>query len=224
MTTPHLPTPPADAFVVGDGKQFGSTLDEATIRAISTGGAKVKFGEVQGAVGTQLRQPTENAYTIAVSAQGAADVAVTTAQAAANAAANAENVADAAYENSQEWSLEFVCASAEVLLGVNELLVGPMLNVRDGLDAILTDIHFALLTQPNGMTIQTRKWNADGVTYTVSHEGTLGPNTNRRSFSGLSVPVFDLERFFPNVTAIVGSTPPTVLQICVAGVFIPEGP
>ncbi|PEH74650.1 hypothetical protein CRM89_00435 [Nocardia sp. FDAARGOS_372] len=221
MTTPGG-SPPDDDYAWEWGTDFGSTLDEATILAISTNGAKTKFTGVQGAVGSEIREPAEHTRLIAVSAQGTADEAVTTAQAAANAAANAENLADAAYENSQEWSLEFVCASAEVLLGVNELLVGPMLNVRDGLNAILTDIHVALLEQHNGMTIQTRKWNAEGTAYTVAHEGSLGPNTTRRSFSALSVPVEDLERFFPYVTAVVGSVPPQVLQICVAGVYVPE--
>lgn len=186
-----------------------------------SGGITGAVDDAQDQFDTEVGEPLDEVYVIAVSAQGSADEAVTVAQAAANDAANAVETADLAYANSQEWSLEFVCASAEVLLGVNELLVGPMLNVRDGLTALLTDVHVAHLDQPAGITIQTRKWNAAGTTYTVAHTGTLAANVTRRSFSALSVPVLDLERFWPYVTAIVGTVPPTVLQICVAGVFVP---
>ncbi|MBF6363223.1 hypothetical protein IU447_24205 [Nocardia farcinica] len=223
MTTPNYPGSPRPPGTLGPGlfrPLQQKTVDDA--KAAMSGGVMGAFEHTQETLHDEYNLPIEQTRLIAVTASGAAAEAVTTAQAAANAAANAENLADAAYENSQEWSLEFVCASAEVLLGVNELLVGPMLNVRDGLNAILTDIHVALLEQHNGMTIQTRKWNAEGTAYTVVHEGSLGPNTTRRSFSALSVPVEDLERFFPYVTAVVGSVPPQVLQICVAGVYVPE--
>ncbi|MBF6515508.1 hypothetical protein IU421_14640 [Nocardia cyriacigeorgica] len=222
MTTPHLPTPPGDAFVIGDGQQFGSRLDQASIQAIATGGVKVKFGEVQGAVGSQLRTPISNAYTIAVSAQGSADVAVTTAQAAANEAAAAGEKADIAYENAHYWSVECVVASAEVLLGVNELLLGPVLNVPDGLDARLTDAHFAFITQPGGCTIEIKRWEESGTVADVIHTQILGANVTRYNANALDIPVFDKERFFYNVISVVGSVAPTVLQVNVSGVYIPQ--
>ncbi|MGV9742879.1 hypothetical protein [Nocardia farcinica] len=156
----------------------------------------------------------------ATTAIGTAETAVSTASAAANDAANAVEKADIAYEAATEWQLEFVAASAEVGEGTNELLLGPVLNVRDGRTAILTDIHVALLEQHGGMTVDTRKWNATGTTYTVAHTGVIDPLVTRRNFTALTVEVKDKERFFPYVTDIVGSIPPTVLQIAVAGVFI----
>ncbi|MGW3545906.1 hypothetical protein ACWDNI_35940 [Nocardia niigatensis] len=187
------------------------TVEDA--KATMSGGVVGAFEGVQDKIGTEIRQPIQIA-------QGSADVAVTTSQAAANAAANASEKADIAYALSTEWSLEFVAASAEVLLGVNELLVGPMLNVRAGRLAIMTDVHIAFLEQHGGLTVETRKWNATNTDYTVAHTGVIDPNVTRRNFSALTVNVLDEERFWPYVASITGTVPPTVLQICVAGVFI----
>ncbi|WP_406234905.1 hypothetical protein [Nocardia sp. NBC_01009] len=167
-------------------------------------------------------EPIDHSLTLAIAAQGAADEAVSAAEAAANEAANAAEKADIAYAASVEWSLEFVVASAEVLLGVNELLLGPVLNVRDGRTAILTDIHIALVEQLDGVTIETRIWDVTNTTYRTAHTGTLDPVVNRRSYSALTVDVDDKERFWVYVTDIDGDTPPTVLQVCVAGVYLDE--
>ncbi|TLF72935.1 hypothetical protein [Nocardia cyriacigeorgica] len=219
MTTPHLPTPPGDAFVIGDGQSFGSTLDQASIQAIATGGAKVKFGEVQGAVGSQLRTPISNAYTIAVSAQGAADVAVSDAQAAVNAASAAESTAASASERASYWEAEFVVASAEVLLGVNELLIGLCQNVPGGLTRTITDMHVALLEQPNGMSFELKKWSADGTTATVLDTYTIPANTTRINWPNLGFVMQSRERVYINVTSITGTVPPTVLQVLLFGVM-----
>ncbi|MFI6368721.1 hypothetical protein ACIBG0_39070 [Nocardia sp. NPDC050630] len=48
MTTPHLPSAPPDAFVVGT--DYGSNLDEDTVKAVTTGGAKVSFTNVQNSI------------------------------------------------------------------------------------------------------------------------------------------------------------------------------
>ncbi|MGW5387219.1 hypothetical protein [Nocardia sp. NPDC003963] len=190
--------------------------------AIATGGAKGSFTGVQGAVGSQLRTPIADAAYLAANAQGSADVAVTTAQAAANAAAAAGEKADIAYENAHYWSVECVVASAAVVLGVNELLLGPVLNVPDGLEARLTDAHFAFITQPAGCTIDIKRWNAAGTVADVIHTQVLGANVTRYNAPALDIPVFDKERFFYDVTNVVGSVAPTVLQINVSGVYFPE--
>ncbi|MFE4714805.1 hypothetical protein ACFRAM_28595 [Paenibacillus sp. NPDC056722] len=210
MTTPGIP-PPENALVVGGA--FSSDLNAETTKQQLKAGTIAAYTRTQNAVGSEVRHPIELA-------QGAADQAVTTSQAAANDAANAVEKADIAYDTASFWSIEFLVASAEVLLGVNELLLGPVLNVQDGRTAILTDIHIGLLNQPNGITIETRKWNAAGTSYTTIHTGTLGPNVTRRNFTALGVSVSDKERFWPYVTAITGTVPPTVLQVAVAGVFI----
>lgn len=183
--------------------------------AIATGGAKASFTGVQGTIGSQIRDPLSGAVTNA-------GAALTQAQAAVNAAANAEQKADFAYEAATEWYLEWSTASAEVTEGAGEILVGPMLNVRDGRDAILTDIHIALLEQHNGLTVETRLWNAANTEYRVVHTAVIGPDETRRKFTALTVNVNDEERFWNYVTDIVGTIPPTVLQVHVAGVFIDE--
>ncbi|MFE2994287.1 hypothetical protein ACFXG4_05055 [Nocardia sp. NPDC059246] len=210
MTTPGIPAPDG-AFVVG-GK-YGSDLNKETTQQQLAAGTIAAYTRAQNAVGSQVREPI-------VLAKGAADVALTQAQAAANDAANAVEKADIAYALATEWSLEFVAASAEVLLGANELLVGPMLNVRAGRLAIMTDVHIAFLEQHGGLTVETRKWNDMNTAYTVAHTGVIDPNVTRRNFSALTVNVLDEERFFPYITSITGTVPPTVLQICVAGVYI----
>ncbi|MGW4090027.1 hypothetical protein [Nocardia sp. NPDC004750] len=222
MTTPNLPneSPPSGTLGVGLFRALQQkTVDEA--KATMSGGIMGAFEHTQDTLHSEYNIPLENTRVMAVAASDQADVAMSTAEAAANEAANAGELADIAYENAHEWSLEFVCASAAVELGRNELLLGPMLNVRGNRTAILTDVHIALLEQPGGITIDTRKWNASVTSFTVAHTGTLDPNVTLRSFSGLTVPVLDKERFFPNVAAVVGTVAPNVLQICVAGVYIP---
>lgn len=151
-----------------------------------------------------------------------AATAVTASEEAANAAAAAGEKADIAYENAHYWSVECVVASAAVVLGVNELLLGPVLNVPDGLEALLTDVHFAFISQPGGCTIEVKRWNAAGTVADVIHTQVLGANVTRYNANALAIEAFDKERFFYNVTSVTGSTAPTVLQINVSGVYIPE--
>jgi hypothetical protein len=220
VTTPHLPEAPDGSFVVGS--EYGSDLTEESILAISTGGAKASFTGVQIQHKTEVRDRIDFTYAVALEAQGSADQAVTEAEAAANAAAAAGQKADIAYENAHYWSVECVVASAAVVLGVNELHLGPVLNVPDGLDARLTDAHFAFVSQPGGCTIEVKRWNAAGTVDDVIHTQVLGANVTRYNAPALDIPVFDKERFFYNVTNVVGSVAPLVLQINVSGVFIPE--
>ncbi|MFE7798994.1 hypothetical protein [Nocardia sp. NPDC057440] len=213
MTTPHLPAAPDDSFEFGS--DYGSNLNETSIMAIATGGAKTSFTGVQGAIGTQIRDPLGGAIVNS-------GTALTEAQAAVNAAANASQKADFAYAAATEWSLEWSAASAEVTEGAGEVLVGPMVAVRDGRDAILTDINIALLEQHDGLTVQTRIWNAANTAYTVVHTAVIGANETRRKFTALTVTVLDDERLWTYVTDIVGTVPPTVLQVHVSGVYIDE--
>lgn len=217
MTTPGGGAP-SDGFVVGSA--FGSDLNESSVRAIATGGARVSFEGVQSGVGSQVLGPIDNAHTIAVSAQGSADTAVTTAQAAANDAAAAVETADIAYDNASYWETECVVASAGVLLGVNELLIGLCQNVPTSRTRKVTDLHIALLTQPNGMSIETKKFNSTGTSSSVIHTATLGANVTRINYQNLNIDVADKERIYWNVTSVTGSTAPTVLQILVFGVIL----
>ncbi|KZM71054.1 hypothetical protein [Nocardia terpenica] len=213
MTMPNQ-KPPDGAFVIGS--RFGQDITEQSAKAAMTNGVKVSFGNSQDAHHTQYNEKIAHTYTVAVSASGSADKALTTAQAAANTAASAERKADVAYVDASYWEAECVVASAEVLLGVNELLIGLAQNVPLGKMRRITDIHIALLTQPNGVTIETKKWDANGTTATVVHTAKLGANVTRWS-AQVDIPVADKERVFWNVAAVPGSTAPTVLQILVFG-------
>ncbi|QIS16508.1 hypothetical protein [Nocardia arthritidis] len=202
------------------GGRYGQDIEKDAVPAIVTNGAKTKWSDAQAAHKTNVRDRIDSTYTIAVSANGSADKAVTTAQAAANAAANAQEKASTAYENASYWILECVVASAEVLLGVNELLLGPVLNVPSNRKAVLTDVHIALLEQPNGMSLEIRKWNAPGTQPTTVTTVTLDPKVTRRNIALPSVPVLDKERFYYYVTSVTGSIPPQVLQVAVAGAYL----
>ncbi|MBF6358216.1 hypothetical protein IU449_27340 [Nocardia higoensis] len=220
MTAPNQPTPDG-SIEVGAFRAFQQKTS-ADVETSLKAGAKVSYGNAQDSHKSQVRDPLENVHVIAVSAQGSAATAVSTAEAAANEAAAAGVKADIAYDNAHYWSVECVVASAEVLLGVNELLLGPVLNVPDGLEARLTDAHFAFITQPGGCTIEIKRWNESGTVADVIHTQVLGANVTRYNAPALDIPVFDKERFFYNVTSIVGTTAPTVMQINVSGVYFPE--
>ncbi|MEU1526344.1 hypothetical protein ABZ413_29525 [Nocardia rhamnosiphila] len=171
--------------------------------------------DAHGNMGSQIRDPLSGAIVNA-------GTALTEAQAAANAAANAENKADTAYERATEWALEFVVNSAEVTEGAGEILVGPMIKVRDGRDGLLTDVHFAFLEQHNGITVETRVWNVNGTAYRTVHTAEIPAGVNRRAYPAIDTIVESEERFFPYVVDIVGTIPPTVLQIHLSGVYIDE--
>lgn len=211
--------PPDDAFEFGG--RYGQDIQQDSVAAIVTGGAVTKFVNAQNQHREYVRDPIAQNYAIAVSAQGSADQAVTTAQAAANAAANAETKASDAYDNASYWIIECVVASAEVLLGVNELLLGPVLNVPSNQRAVATDLHIALLEQANGMTVEARKWNPTGSSYTTMSTVPLDPNVTRLNVPVPSIEVLDKERFYYYVTSVTGSAAPQVLQIAVAGAYLP---
>lgn len=55
MTTPNLPAAPDDSFEFGS--DYGSNLDEASIKQITTNGAKVSFTGVHTTVGNEIKAP-----------------------------------------------------------------------------------------------------------------------------------------------------------------------
>lgn len=167
----------------------------------------------------QTHGTATSAQTTAVAAQTTATTAVTTAQAAANDAAAAVETADIAYENASYWEAECVVASAGVVLGINELFIGLCQNVPTGRARTVTDLHIALLSQPAGIVIETKKWNAAGTSSSVIHTATLGANVTRISYNNLGLAVADKERIFWNVTSITGTVEPNVLQCLIFGVI-----
>ncbi|MFE2994071.1 hypothetical protein ACFXG4_03515 [Nocardia sp. NPDC059246] len=211
MTAPNQPDPDG-AINPGAFRAF-QTATEADAKTASTSGVLGAFGGAQSKVGTEIREPIQ-------AVQGSADVAVTTAQAAANTAATAEATAANAYKAASYWEAEFVSASAAVVLGVNELLIGLCQNVPTGLVRKATDIHVALLTQPNGMTFELRKWNAAGTADSLVATYPLTAGQTRANWQIVGgVEAFNRERFYVNVTSVTGSVAPVVLQILLFGVL-----
>lgn len=166
---------------------------------------------------TTAQATADTAQSTAVAAQSTASAAVTTAEAAANDAAAAVEVADIAYENASYWEAEAVVASAGVVLGDNELRIGLCQNVPTGKSRKITDLHIALLTQPAGIVIETKKWNAAGTSSSVIHTATLGANVTRINYQNLDLSMSDKERVFWNVLSVTGTVEPNVLQIMAFG-------
>lgn len=210
MTAPNQPTPDG-SIEVGQFAALQNATAEDTQAAL-TQGARVSYGQAHSNMGAAVHGPIEIA-------QGSADQAVTEAEAAANAAAAAEATAAAALEAVSYWETEFVIASAAVVLGVNELLIGPCQNVPGGLERIITDMHIAFLSQPNGLTFELKKWNPDGTVDSVLDTFTVPAGANRASWA-INYNVVHRERLFINVTSVTGTVAPQVLQVLVFGAFV----
>ncbi|MFC5789570.1 hypothetical protein ACFPPE_06850, partial [Agromyces tardus] len=116
-----------------------------------------------------------------------------------------------------------VVASAAVVLGVNELLIGPCQNVPGGLERVITDMHIAFLSQPNGLSFDLCKWNPNGTASSVLGSYSLPAGNTRASFA-IDYTVVHRERVFINVTSITGSTAPQVSQVLIFGAFVEETP
>ncbi|WP_280395572.1 hypothetical protein [Nocardia brasiliensis] len=201
------------------GGRYGQDIDKDNVAAIVTSGAKASFVAAQGSHRTNVRDRIDGAYTQIDVVKNKADTAVTQAQAAANAAAAAESTAASAKILGSYWEAEFVVASAAVVLGVNELLIGLCQNVPGGLTRTITDMHAALLSQPNGMAFELKKWDATGTSATVLGTYPMAANVTRQNWPNLNFAVSSRERIFVNVTSVTGSTAPVVLQVLLFGVM-----
>lgn len=157
------------------------------------------------------------AYDQAMGVSGVAEAAQTAAENAENIAAQAQLTADAAYENAQYWTNEALVASAQINVGVNELLLGMVMDVPTGKQRKITDLHFAMLDLPGTATIETRKTTLAGVTTTI-HTASFTANQTRKSYNNLNLTVADKDRVFWNVTAI--SAVSNVLSVAAVGVLL----
>ncbi len=217
MTAPNQ-ADPSGSLQPGDFASFQAmTADDA--KTAMTSGAVTSIGTAYTSQDTNITQRIDGSYTAASEAQGSADSAVTAAEAAANTAAAADSTAASASSRASYWESEFVAASAAVVLGVNELLIGLCQNVPGGLTRTITDMHVALLTQPAGMSFDLHKWNATGTTDTNLGSYTLAANVTRANWANLGFVMASKERVYVNVTSITGSTAPVVLQVLLFGVM-----
>ncbi|QDP45188.1 minor tail protein [Gordonia phage Mayweather] len=221
MTTPNQQNEPAPkGSITGYGSwptvKSKTQADWEASRNAEWGG---KFGAVKD-FGGDTRYGINQSIAVATAANENAGSAVDLAEEAANAAAAAEEKADIAYGLSSYWESECVVSSAEVVLGVNELLIGLCQNVPTDRIRKITDLHIALQSQPGGMVLETKKWNAAGTSNSVVHTATLGPNVTRISYNNLDISVLDKERVFWNVSSITGTVAPNVLQCLVFGVIL----
>jgi hypothetical protein len=217
LTAPNQPNPDGSIELGGF-----RALQEATAEDVQTSltaGARVSYETAHSTHGTEVRTPIQGAYTAALAAQGAADAVVDIAEAAANDAAAAESTAASASARASYWEAEFVVASAAVVLGVNELLIGLCQNVPGGLTRTITDMHVALLSQPNGMAFELKKFNATGTSSSVLDTYTLAANVTRANWPDLGFDMSSRERVFINVTSVTGSTAPLAFQILLFGVM-----
>lgn len=228
MTTPGGSTAPPDgSYVIGGGEfRYGQNLTEESAKTVMKGGTIASFENAQNTQHVEVRYRIDGAYDAIEVVEGYAGQAVTDAEAAVNAAAAAEATAASAFEAAAYWETECVVATAAVVLGVNELLIGLVQNVPGGLNRLITDMHVALLSQPNGLEFELCKWDDTNTTSEVLDTLTMAAGVNRASWSWpLGLPVEHRERLFWNITSITGSVAPQVFQPLLFGVFeIPEEP
>src|SRR5687768_9861836 len=203
MTAPNGESPPGSLAVGLFRSMQTKTVEEAKLAM--SGGVRGSVENAEGGHRTQVSDRIDLTYAVALNAQGAADQAVTDAQAAANEAAVSAATAAALYTAATYWESEFVAASAAVVLGVNELLIGLCQNVPLGLIRKVTDLHVAFLSQPGGITFELKKMNAAGTSSSVLDTYTLTANQTRANWSNLDFEMFTRERLFINVTSVVGS-------------------
>ncbi|MFC5789657.1 hypothetical protein ACFPPE_07290 [Agromyces tardus] len=226
MTTPGGGAPDG-AYVIGGGEyRYGQNLTEESAKTVMKGGTIASFENAQNTHGTEVRSRIDGAYDAIAVVEGSAGLAVTQSEAAVNTANAAQVVSAAAFDAAAYWETECVVATAAVTLGVNELLIGLVQNVPDGLNRLITDMHVALLSQPNGLTFELCKWDDTNTTSTVLDTLTMPAGNNRASWAWpLGLPVEHRERLFWNITSITGSVAPQVFQPLLFGVFeIPEEP
>ena len=164
------------------------------------------------------QQSSISASANAATARSESALALTAAQSVQAIADDALATADIAYENAQYWEKECVISSAEVLLGVNELLIGMVMDVPTGRIRKITDLHFALVANTGTITIETKLQNVAGNASRVVHTATI-TNSVRRSYNNLAIDVFDKERVFWNVITPY-NVPATVLQVSAVGVLL----
>lgn len=214
MTTPNQPSGPDGAYSIANpgSYQFGQNLNEATTKAIVTNGVVGSFQSAQNTHNTNVVTPL-------ATATANANTAVTNASAAANAAAVAQSTAASASARASYWESEFVLASAGLVLGVNELLIGLCQNVPGGLTRTVTDMHVACQSQPNGLAFDLRKWDVTGTTSTTLGSYTMAANVTRANWANLGFGMASRERVYVYVTSVTGSVAPIVFQILLFGVM-----
>ena len=177
--------------------QSATAVQEAAAAAIAAAAAQ------QTAVGVE--QIAQDAQTTANSVEGIANAA--------------QQTANVAYQNAQYWKDECVVASAGVMLGVNELIIGVVMDVPPGRTRKITSLHFAFFQKPESISLETKVTSAAGVERVV-HSITILAGVTRQSVSELDITVTDKERVSWNVTAQSGSVAANVLQVAVVGVLL----
>ena len=140
------------------------------------------------------------AQSTATTAQSTATAAESTAMTAASDAAVAASDAAVALDIASYWEAEAVVASAAVVLGYNELLIGLNQPVPAGKTRTIDKITFALQSKAGTMTIETRKWNAARSSYSTVHTANLSAGQINYEAS-VSVSVSNGERVNWYVTA-----------------------
>ena len=210
MTSPDHAVP-TKTYTAADIYQSQS-VDPAVLAAANNADMQDQGEEVRLLFKANVADPL--AHNLIVTEDVVSDV-----EAAANAAAAAQETADLAYGLSSYWEAECVVASAEVQLGVNELLIGLCQNRPTDRVRSVTDWHIALVDQPGGMTIEMKKFNDTGTSSSVVFTATLGANVTRVSYNNLGLDMADKERVFWNVASITGTILPTVLQCLLFGVI-----
>lgn len=157
------------------------------------------------------------AATTAGQAQAAADAVLGVAE---NADAKAQLALDnvqSALDGAQQAGKEWMVASGGVVLGRNEVNIGPVIVVPAGRDRRITSITYGLEQNTGGLTIQLVKVSPARVS-TVIHTRVIGAGVLETQVTGLNIPIENGFRLACNVTAVSGNA--AVLLCSVDGALL----
>ncbi|KQU30354.1 MULTISPECIES: hypothetical protein [unclassified Rhodococcus (in: high G+C Gram-positive bacteria)] len=165
-----------------------------------------------------------SAATTATNAEAAAGAVLGIAENADAKATQAQDTANAALDSvqdalngAQQTGKEFMVASAGVVLGRNEVNIGPSVVVPPGRDFRATSVTYGLEQNTGGIAIELLKISPTRAA-TVMHTANIPANQLEYQATGLNIPVENGYRYACNVIGLVGQA--SVLLCSVDGALL----
>ncbi|OZE90202.1 hypothetical protein CH302_27510 [Rhodococcus sp. 15-2388-1-1a] len=175
---------------------------------------------IRGTNLTAIAQATataENAAAAAGAVLGIAENADAKATLAQETAEAAQDAVQDALDGAQQQGKEWMVASGGVVLGRNEVNIGPVIVVPTGRDFRVTSITYGMESNTGTLTIQLVKVSPTRVS-TVIHTANIATGVVEAQFTNLNIPIENGCRYACNVTSI--SATASVLLCSVDGALL----
>ena len=181
--------------------------------------SSVEFLAVQEAAYSATEAAT-SARVATTAAQNAETRVESVSKIAENADAKAQSALDgiqSALDAAQQAGKEFMVASAGVVLGRNEVNIGPVVVVPNGRDYRTTSVTYGMEANSGGVAIELLKVSPGRVP-TVMHTANIPAGTLEIQYRGLNIPVENGYRLACNVIGLIGQA--SVLLCSVDGALL----